>query len=300
MINCDKNKVKKLEIKYNKCYKADAIVKINPAEQILEQIKRTDSILRVLSEINNDLVSDYVDALVKRLKKEVENYTINTKSLNFKSIDEEISKLKQKDELANLVIRFNAKSFNLLEDSKITSETIEVTNYERAFARERTSYYRVKAFTDILGKEKGIELYTKIIGKIITERNSKATPNEEITVKSLNKNMIKSWCDSGMVDFTFNFIDGNQCVYRFDKCVIHEVLKDLNDPNIAYAASCFFEDMPEYNQGRIIHMRRTQTLHHADFCDELYWDSREYKKPPEQPSLEFTENMDKEIKKGEI
>jgi hypothetical protein len=39
-------------------------------------------------------------------------------------------------------------------------------------------------------------------------------------------------------------------------------------------------------------MRRTQTLHHAPFCDELYWNN--YVHPnTEHPSLEFIEKIGK-------
>ncbi|NHJ49060.1 MAG: hypothetical protein FK733_14835 [Asgard group archaeon] len=277
--------------KYYKCYNADAIVKTNPAELILEQLKTTDSVLRFLSEINADLFNNYIRALVKRLDDELVNYSINTESLNFKSIESEISKLKKNEKLTNLVIRYIAKSLKLPEGSEIPSESIDVTMYNRAFAYERISYYRVKAFTDILDKEKGLELYAKILGKIVTEMHIKSTPNEKETIKMANEGAIKQWCNNGIVDFTFAFIDDNQCIYRFDKCVTHEVLKDLNDPDVAYAASCFIGDIPEFNPGRLIHMRRTQTLHHADFCDELYWDSRKFKDPPKQPSLDFIKKI---------
>ncbi|MGC9778022.1 MAG: hypothetical protein HZR80_02130 [Candidatus Heimdallarchaeota archaeon] len=40
-------------------------------------------------------------------------------------------------------------------------------------------------------------------------------------------------------------------------------------------------------------MRRTQTLHHGDFCDELYWNNVVHPNA-EQPSLEFTKKLGKE------
>lgn len=73
---------------------------------------------------------------------------------------------------------------------------------------------------------------------------------------------------------------------------MHEVLKDFNDPDIAYLCSCYLRDSPSNNEGYIVHMRKTQTLHHAKFCDEFYWNN--YVHPDaEQPSLEFVENMGK-------
>ncbi len=81
-------------------------------------------------------------------------------------------------------------------------------------------------------------------------------------------------------------------LYRFDNCLTHEALRDLNDPDIAYLASCYVGDAEEFNTGRTRYLRRTQTLHHGDFCDELYWDV-DFHTDPEQPSLEFTRMLGK-------
>jgi hypothetical protein len=81
-------------------------------------------------------------------------------------------------------------------------------------------------------------------------------------------------------------------LFRFDRCLTHEALRDLNDPDIAYLASCYIGDAEEFNPGRTRYVRRTQTLHHGDFCDELYWDV-DFHTDPEQPSLEFTRMLGK-------
>jgi hypothetical protein len=79
-------------------------------------------------------------------------------------------------------------------------------------------------------------------------------------------------------------------LYRFDSCLTHEVLKDLNDPDWAYLSSCYNTDHPGFNTVAIPCLRRTQTLHHADFCDELYW-IPDVHTDPEQPTLEFTRKL---------
>jgi len=45
-------------------------------------------------------------------------------------------------------------------------------------------------------------------------------------------------------------------------------------------------------------MRRTQTLHHGDFCDDLYWNNVVHPNA-EQPSLEFTKKLGKEAQNSE-
>ncbi len=285
----------KMEEKYYKCYKANAIVELNPAEKIMEAIKRTDDIIKYIVKLRNRVAPDYVEALIKRLLSEVNDYTVDIKSVNLSKIEKDLVQLKQGDLLTNLVIRYIAKKLAIPKDSKIQSKVAEFTNLDRAMALEEMNYYRVKAFEDVIGKKEGIKLYTEILKLIVKEMKSNQQINEKDTVKSRGERAVKWWCKTGVGDFTFKIYDENKIIYRFDKCVTHEVLKHHNDPDIAYIASCFIGDIDEWNEGELIHMRRTQTLHHADFCDELYWDTRVHVNP-EQPSLDFTRKIGEEKK----
>lgn len=282
-----------MEEKYYKCYNADAIMEFNPADRIKEAIKRTDDIIKYIVELRNGIAPDYVEALIKRLLKEVNGYTVDTKSVSLKKIEKDLTQLKQGDLLTNLVIRYMAMKLAIPKDTKIQSKKAEFTNINRAMAMEGMNYYRVKAFEDILGKEEGIKLYSDILKLIVKEMKSKEEINEKDTVKSRGERAVNWWCKTGVGDFTFRIYDENKIIYRFDKCVTHEALKHHNDPDIAYVASCFLGDIDEWNEGEYIHLRRTQTLHHADFCDELYWDTQVHDNP-EQPSLEYTREIGEE------
>jgi len=284
-----------MEEKYYKCYNADAIVELNPADKIREAIKRTDDIIKYIVELRNGVAPDYVEALIKRLLSEVNGYTVDIKSISLKEIEKKLVQLKPGDLLTNLVIRYMAMKLAIPKNSKIQSKVTEFTNLNRAKAMEGMNYYRVKAFEDVLGKKKGIQLYSDILKSIVKEMKSNQQINEEDTVKYRGERAVKWWCKTGVGDFTFKVYDESKIIYRFDKCVTHEVLKHHNDPDIAYIASCFIADIDEWNEGELIHMRRTQTLHHEDFCDELYWDTRVHDNP-EQPSLEFTRKIGEEEK----
>ena len=284
-----------MEEKYYKCYNADAILELNPADKIRDAIKRTDDIIKYIVKLRNGIAPDYVEALIKRLLNEVNGYTIDTKSVNLKKVESNLAHLKFDALLTNLVIRYMAMKLSIPKDTKIPSKIAEFTTLNRAMAMEGMNYYRVKAFEDILGKEEGIKLYTDILKLIVKEMKSKEEINEKDTVKSRGERAINWWCKTGVGDFTFILYDENKIIYRFDRCVTHEALKHHNDPDIAYIASCFIGDIDEWNEGEFIHLRRTQTLHHADFCDELYWDTRVHNNP-EQPSLEFTRKIGEEKK----
>jgi hypothetical protein len=278
--------------KYYKCYNAESIVEFDPVERMKNHIKRTDSIITNLKKIRKDILANYIEAFSKRLIVEIKEYNIDSSSL-ITEIKNELRFVKTDEKLTKLVIRYMAKEMEIPDSSKIESKEakFKILSWTKAF--ERLSYFRVKAFTDILGKEKGIELYTELLGLYVKEMKENSKINEKHTVKSRNEGAVKRWCEEGIADFTFTFIDDNQVLYRFDKCITHEALKDLNDPDIAYIASCYMGDIKEWNEGDIIHLKRTQTLHHGDFCDELYYDTRVHKKPPKQPTLEFSKSIGK-------
>lgn len=54
-----------------------------------------------------------------------------------------------------------------------------------------------------------------------------------------------------------------EVLYRFDECGVHEALKEFSDLNISHLASCYIGDAEDFNEGKIVYLRRTQTLHHG-------------------------------------
>ncbi|MHA2236351.1 MAG: hypothetical protein ACXABH_13545, partial [Candidatus Thorarchaeota archaeon] len=117
---------------------------------------------------------------------------------------------------------------------------------------------------------------------------------KEISMRENSDSAIQRWTETGLGEFTRVFLDEHKVLYRFDKCITPEVLKDLNDPEFAYLCSCYIGDAPDFNfSKRPQFLRRTQTLHHGEFCDELYWDPRVHDDPV-QPSLDFTKNLREE------
>ena len=209
------------------------------------------------------------------------------------TIDEKYEFLDKYPKLRKLIREFLLAHMNPMKKSPNDLEKFIMHGYNHSMAFRRLSYHRVKPFAEMLGKEEGIKLYTKILTSYIEEMTKKYPQKEDITVTKFQENAIKNWCSYGMADFTCCVLDEHMIVFRFDSCFAHEVLKDYNDPDIAYYASCYGADLPAFNNGRIIKLRRTQTLHHDDFCDELYWDSRVHK-DPKHPSIDFIKNMGKE------
>ncbi len=279
-----------MEIKTHKCYNAKAEIEINPNSWIQNQMGTMNSVLRYLTELNPKLIDDYVQHMIQRLKNAIDSIGKKDGFYDFQVKEQKFESLDKYPELKELTREFLLVNMNPLKKLPKDSEKYIIYGLNEAMAGERISYHRVKSFEEILGRKVGIALYTKILTKIVEDMYTNNPQKSDISISKNHERAIKSWCQRGIADFTFCRLDEHMTIYRFDSCFTHEALKDFNDPDIAYYASCYIGDISTYNKCRIIHMRRTQTLHHGDFCDELYWDSRVHKNP-KQPSLDFTRKL---------
>ena len=287
-----------MKIENYKCFSLNKKEKYMPEGFIKRRLERVDFVLKFFKAIKPDDLNIYVSNLVDKFNEIVSNFNSNVNAFNWNSIREELVILPNFPDLEKLVFLFVCKTIDLPADYVNEQGEIESLSFDLRKAGERTSYYLVRTLVDIYGKEEGTEIYKQIAPEIIKEYRSKDQSEESkdpktIKVTENNKKYVEAWCRMGLADFTSCEIDDYKVVYRFDSCLTPEALKEFNDPDIAYLSSCYLADIPEFNEGRIIHLRRTQTLHHAKFCDEFYWNNYVYP-DAEQPDLEFTEKMGKD------
>ncbi|NHJ49063.1 MAG: hypothetical protein FK733_14850 [Asgard group archaeon] len=283
-----------MKIKNYKCYNAKKEFEIEPNEWMQGHFGRLDLGLKYLTEFKPNFIEKYIQHLKKRIENALNIIKKKEGFYDFPAKEEKYEFLDKYPELRELTRVFFLTHLNPLKKSTKDPKKYIVYGLNESKAFRRISYHRVKSFVEMLGKEDGIELHTKILSAMIKELTKKYPQQDDIKILESREKAHKSWCGIGMADFTYCILDDQSVVYRFDSCFAHEALKDFNDPDIAYYASCYGADLPAFNEGRIIHLRRTRTLHHYDYCDEFYWDSREFKEPPEQPSIEFIEKMGKE------
>jgi hypothetical protein len=271
---------------------------INPSNAIKERMERTALVLKSLKQLKPDDMDLYVNKLKDKLEEINGDYKFNEDAFNWEFLREGNEALFQFPELEKSVFHWICKTLKLPETYHSDQGAIELVYFDDIKSKERLSYHRVKTFVDIYGKEEGTEIYKQVLQGVIKDLKSKYMPPkppnpETINILDSNKGAIDSWCRIGLADFAFHIYNDFKIIYRFDNCLTPEAVKDFNNPDIAYLATCYIGDNPEWNKDKIIHMRRTQTLHHAKFCDEMYWNN--YVHPDaEQPTLDFIEKIGKE------
>lgn len=261
-------------------------------------LEQTDSVIKYFNKLKPEKLGKYFQAFERRLSDVIKDSKSNIGLPDFESIERNLTILKKYPGLEKVIGNFILKLLELPEGFDSAEEEIEIRYFNIRKASCHLSYYRVKAIEDILGKDEATELYKEIVKYLIKERKEQnppeipEDPRKETRIAS-REWVIKQYRELGVGDFTIAIFDDYKELYKFDKCVVNEVLKDLKDPDIAYLSSCYSSGHPSNNEGETIHVRRTQTLHHGDFCDELYWNDVVHPNA-EQPSLEFVRKLGKE------
>ncbi|UCH03990.1 MAG: hypothetical protein JSW05_10440 [Candidatus Thorarchaeota archaeon] len=159
---------------------------------------------------------------------------------------------------------------------------------DRERAENILFYSMVKVLVDLLGREEGVSLYKDAVD-YIADRRARDDP-DATKIEQLRQELTSSLPDSGGYAFAVADLDDSMILGKFDKCVVHESLKHVSDPELAYYATCYTNLIIANRRSRNFQIRRTQTLFSGDFCDELYWDPEVYEEP-KQPSLTVSRRL---------
>ncbi|NHJ31583.1 MAG: hypothetical protein FK732_01855 [Asgard group archaeon] len=287
-----------MKIESCKFYNADAKSKINLYNYLKRNFEQTDLVLKYFNKLRPDKLHNYLLAFEKRLNEVIKEFTFKTELFDVKSIEQELTILNKYPELEKAINNFMFKILKLPTSINSLTEEIKIRYFDIRRAGSHLSYYRVKAIEDVFGKEEASQLYKEIVGYLINEQKEQNPPEipdnpRNVTRIDSRERIMKQYRELGVGDFTIVIYDDYKELYKFDRCIIHEVLKEFNDPDIAYLSSCYNRDHPSSNEGHTIIMRKTQTLHHSNYCDELYWNNIVHPNA-EQPTIEFLEKLGKE------
>ncbi len=286
-----------MKIEVHDEYNPEKEIVVHPMREISNNLRNADAMLRITNTLNPEIIKEYVLVLERMLADEISDYIVDFPISKIRELKDTYSVLKEYDRLIDLIILYVSKQIALPINYNFENDEFMTTCLNYVKAGRRIRYHRVKAFIEVLGVNKGTELWKEIIAtRHIELRNTNKEifeKQKEQTAAEDSRLQIEAWTKLGLADFALAILDEHRVLYRFDKCLIHDAFRDFDDPDVAYLASCYNADSSEFNIGKYRHVRRTQTLHHAPFCDEFYWDI-DYHTSPKQPPIELTEKLGKE------
>ncbi len=270
-----------MEIKKINNYSETAKIMVDVKNLISQHIAVLEEFLSHLQENKKKNYNEYLEAFVIKfssLSSKVDENTIQRLNLaNEMKIYSEYQKL-----YANYVISL------LKIPENYSEENMELDWYNYEMASLYPFYYRALTLCDVIGKELAIEYLKDFINYLHYKR---IKPNLEL------KNLDHLWEEGESEnpypgDFIAVRFNKGKFAARVDKCIGHEVMNLLDDPELAYIVSCYgdFAKMEAQNPNFVFTMEKT-LIAGDPYCTKCTHDKRHINKI-EHPSNEFWENLD--------
>jgi hypothetical protein len=273
-----------------KSYDPKATMEIDVYQYFFKVFYRLDTMLEALK-LQKPAISDkFVDRLSHRL--DPFNATSPSKAapdiVNREEITEHFPHLQENLALRDKTFEFLLKHLGSPDTySKETGKAVvSYLNYSRA--DNLLQYNAIKALVDVLGREPAIQVYKETVEYLGKEQAIHRPVT--ITFQQFRESFIKSSSTDGGFSFAIAHFDESKFLAKFDRCVIYESLKDVDDPELGYYATCYLGMTVGRHRLENIRGRRTQTLFTGSFCDELYWDPGVHDEP-KQPPLKYSRSL---------
>ncbi len=262
-----------------------------PKAIILEVFGKMDYTLKYLEKMRPQVYDEYVAAFKKRLADEVGDFSFDANRFDLSEAREGYGPLNDLLDVQDLIVQVVAKYLPLPAEYVPDEEEIEVVVLEEMKATFLVPYLRVKAFTDVLGREEGIQLWKDLVIQIIDDEMDDI--EERPPMPEFIELSIKGFAEGNASDFTAVVYDDHKMLLKFDRCIVHEAFTYLNDPEIVFLSYCWTGNVEDERTTNIRRRRRSESLHLGEFCDEFFWDN-DVHPDAEHPSLEFMRGLGKE------
>lgn len=276
------------EYEYYGKYTEDAAGAINVEGQIRDWLQTMELMFDYIESKRPEILKEFIERLEGIYDTELEGTSYIVGDVGFDKITEDQSLLGSYPLFKDQGLRIIMKYIPLYVGFKLSKENDTIRWIDYCRAKYTLQYHQITALVEILGRESGIEVFKEFVDYWGAElaKNSKGTH----TIEQVRENRVNAWSTGGAMEFGVVDVSEAAFLAKFDRCVSHEAMKHVDDPELAYYVVCYpGARLLEYAHENIS-MRRTQTLFTADFCDELRWD-RHIHPELEQPSLEFSRKL---------
>ncbi|UCE10838.1 MAG: L-2-amino-thiazoline-4-carboxylic acid hydrolase [Candidatus Thorarchaeota archaeon] len=277
-----------LEYEYYGKYDEKASGDVNLEGQIRDFLFSMELMFDYVESTKPEIMDAFLEKIERKYRNELENTSFVLENVGFDRIAEDQTLLESYPHFKDLGLRIIMKYIPLRESYVLSEEAERIRWIDYCRAKYRLLYHRITTLVEILGKEPGIEYYKDFVQYWGAELAKKG--KSSVKYEDARENYVKAWKEGNAMEFGVVDMYDAAFLAKFDRCVSHESMKDVDDQELAYYAVCY----PGPRLGEHIHenvsMRRSVTLFSGDFCDELRWD-RHVHDEPDQPSHEFSRRL---------
>ena len=266
----------------------DLTTEIKPIDLVDTTVfKRLDYLLEYLLNEDPEIHQSFVEKMKQKLQTLVKDEHFENKAVNLGELTRKYSHLKEQQELVRLHFNFSMQLLQISgEQLEEDTAIIPNRNYWRIFVPR---YYQALVLSEIIGKEKTINLLKEFIDQyIFSVRFSIEKFND---LEALRSSHIKETHEGPGWVSVFSEVEDGEYIIRNENCLLVEALDDLEDKELVYVICCHGDFRYAEMQNEHFVLTRHYTIAEGDpYCDKVFHDTRIDKKIT-HPSKEFLDNI---------
>ncbi|MFX0061691.1 MAG: L-2-amino-thiazoline-4-carboxylic acid hydrolase [Candidatus Hermodarchaeota archaeon] len=278
------------ELKYEiyRTYDPNATTKIDLRKYLENQLLFSDSMFKYVKEKHNEQFEEFLNGVLKYLREDIADYQTDQNILNPELLKRNCPFLKDYTDLTHGILTIITKYLDIPANTNLDVEQIELLLFNLLRAKHMIVYYELKTLIDIFGREQGIQVYKDFILAYAIELGKKQKSTQ--LTREARENTVKYWKESGGFDFAVYDYDPEKYLVKFTRCVWHESMKDMDDPELCNYVVCYPGRVFTKYTNKYVVKKVTKTLFEREFCDELYYNC-EVHKDPEPPTEELIKRL---------
>ncbi|MFX0063802.1 MAG: L-2-amino-thiazoline-4-carboxylic acid hydrolase [Candidatus Hermodarchaeota archaeon] len=246
-----------------------------------------DHLLGMLLQHNPEIHQQFITELISKIQPMIETNYVKIKSIDIQKTLRKLENLKNYPELAEVMVNLSLKLYNLPEN--IAWENAEIDILERNISRGSyfPNYYQVLVLSKITEKKEAFDLY-KNHYKLYREKRHRIQKYEDL--EAVREFFIAGAEEWGTVHI-ISEVTAGKLIVRRDYCTISEVLKELDDPELAHLIACSgdFGYWKASNPNFVLTRKYTLMEGHP-YCDFVFHDTR-INEDLNHPSKEFFDKL---------
>ncbi|MFX1507499.1 MAG: hypothetical protein ACFFDC_15555 [Promethearchaeota archaeon] len=260
-----------MEVQRLYCYNPDKTRSLNVQSFVETSLLLLDRLLVYLADHKSDILDEYITRLEMRYKSVATSSFDITDTLDLSNISTEMKILMNFPNLWRACADFILTMLDVPQDYTWEPQELDLLTENVTRASYHHFYYRAKILTDLMDRDEALQLVKEFIDYAM-ETYVQVPKYEDLN--SMYEENIRESYENESADWIAVPVSGGRYISRGDRCGPYVVLKEFNDPELAYIVACYgdYDLIKKRNENFVL--TRTHTQMNGPYCDTCIHDTR--------------------------
>ena len=275
-----------MEVQRLYCYNPDKRNSLNVQSFVETSLVLLDRLLVYLAEHKPGILDEYITGLELKYKSAITSSFKITDTLDLSNVSE-MKILTDFPDLLKACADFILTTLEVPQTYAWEPRELDLLTEKETKTSYHHFYYRAKVLADLMDRDEAIQLLKEFIDYAL-ETYVQVPKYEDLS--SMYEDNIRESYENESADWIAVPVSGGRYISRGDRCGPYVVLKEFNDPELAYIVACYgdFALIKKRNENFVL--TRTHTQMNGPYCDTCIHDTRIVGKI-EHPPKEVFENL---------